>query len=214
MRTKNEPNLCRALLAVALLLCPASAWAQQTGSGQATSGKTYLSDVASHPENSGGQARLLHYLSTDMPIAVYVPTPDVKNGQGLRDAVVRALKAWQNAAPDVLQFVIVGEPGPDVTSVTWKHLESVAASYRYSYTVTAQNQYRFHTTELLLDPRDGPDEIYRLALLVVGQGVGLLGRSPDSGDALSLTPSGAISERDVATLRALYNVPSGTVLGR
>jgi len=212
MKTKNVRRALAPLLTVLLAAC---AWAQQGVSSQAgSSAETYLSDVASHADNTGGKARLLHYLSTDMPIAVYVPPPDAKNGQALRDAVVRAVKAWQNAAPDVVQFVIVGKPGSDATSVRWQHLDTVAASYRYAYTVTAQNQYRFHATELILDPRNGPDETYRLALLVLGQSLGMLGRSPYQGDALSVTPSGAISERDVATLRALYNVPSGTVLGQ
>lgn len=199
----------RAIPVLALMLFPVCAWAQQSQPPQ-----TYLADVASHPQNTDGQPRLLHYLSSDMPIAVYVPPPDVKDGQALRDAVVRAVKAWQNAAPDVLQFVIVGQPGAGTTTVTWQHLDSVAASYRYAYSITSGSQYRFHATELLLDPRDSPEQIYRLALMVIGQGVGLLGRSPYSGDALSHEPSGTISPRDVATLRALYNVPSGTVLGQ
>ncbi len=197
----------RAKLLLVLLVCLGVAAAQQPP-------QTYLADVGSSPASTGGQARLLHYLSSDLPIAVYVPPPDVRNPSASRDAVVRAVKAWQNAAPDVLQFVIVGEPGPNTTSVVWQQLQGKVASYRYAFSVTAENQYRYHATEIILDPRDDPDALYRFALLAVGQSVGLLGRSPFAGDALSATPSGTISPRDVATLRALYNVPSGTVLAQ
>jgi predicted Zn-dependent protease len=176
--------------------------------------RTYLSDVASNPASTGGAARLLHYLSQDMPITVYVPPAPGGNGQAMRDAVIRAVKAWQQAAPDILSFVVVGQDTPDAIAVRWQPLVDKVASYRYAFTVDAQNQYRFHATEVLLDPRFEPSEIYRYALLAFGQAVGMIGRSPFAGDALSATPSGSISQRDVATLRALYAVPSGTVLNR
>lgn len=197
----------RALALMTALLLLGPALAQQ-------SPQTYLSDVGSNPASTGGQSRLLHYLTEDMPIAVYVPPPPRADGQALRSAVVRAINAWQQAAPDVLQFVIVGKPAPDAITVRWQHLTDKVATYRYAYTVTSQNQYRFHTTEVILDPRFQPGQVYRYALLAFGQAVGLLGRSPYQGDALSAAPSGSISKRDVATLRALYAVPSGTVLTR
>ncbi len=175
---------------------------------------TYLSDIASDPSSTGGQARLLHYLSQDMPIAVYVTPAPEANGQAMRDAVLRAIKAWQQAAPDILNFVVVGQDTPDAITVTWQQLTDKVASYRYGFTINAQNQYRFHATEVILDPRFQPDQVYRYALLAFGQAVGMIGRSPYSGDALSASPSGRISQRDVATLRALYAVPSGTVLNR
>jgi predicted Zn-dependent protease len=54
--------------------------------------------------------------------------------------------------------------------------------------------------------------LYRYALVQVGHALGLLGRSSFEDDAMSQSPSGVISERDKATLRALYAVPSGTPL--
>lgn len=195
----------RAIALLSVLALAASAAAQQTP-------QTYLSDVASNPSSTGGKARLLHYLPQDMPIAVYVPPSPDGNGQAMRDAVIRAVKAWQQAAPDVLTFVVVGQPTPDAITVKWQQLSDKVATYRYAFSVDKQGQYRFHTTEVILDPRFQPSRIYRYSLLVFGQAVGMLGRSPYSGDALSATPSGTISKRDVATLRALYAVPSGTVL--
>ena len=195
----------RVLAPLIVLALVASAWAQQ-------SPQTYLSDIASNPASTGGKARLLHYLSQDMPIAVYVPPSPQGDGQAMRAAVIRAIKAWQQAAPDVLNFVVVGPSTPDAITVTWRPLTDKVASYRYAFSIDAQNQYRFHTTEVILDPRFQPDEIYRYALLAFGQAVGMIGRSPYAGDALSASPSGRISQRDVATLRALYAVPSGTVL--
>ncbi len=197
----------RALTLLTALLLVGPALAQR-------SPQTYLSDVGSNPSSTGGQSRLLHYLPEDMPIAVYVPPAPGTDGQALRNAVIRAVNAWQHAAPDVLQFVIVGKPSPDAITVRWQHLTDKVATYRYAYTVTSQNQYRFHTTEVILDPRFQAAQVHRYALLVFGQAVGLLGRSPYRGDALSADPSGSISKRDVATLRALYAVPSGTVLTR
>lgn len=195
----------RAIALVFALVLVAPVWAQQPP-------QTYLSDVASNPASTGGKARLLHYLSEDMPITVYVPPGPDANGQAMRAAALRAIRAWQQAAPDILHFVVVGKPGTGVLQVRWQQLGDKVATYRYAYTVTPLNQFRFHTTEVILDPRFEPAQIYRYALLAFGQAVGLLGRSPYSGDALSATPSGAISKRDVATLRALYAVPSGTVL--
>jgi predicted Zn-dependent protease len=197
----------RVLALLSMFVAVTAASAQQ-------SPQTYLSAIASDPASTGGQPRLLHYLSQDMPIAVYVPPAPQGDGQAMRDAVIRAVKAWQQAAPDVLTFVVVGQDTPDAITVTWRELTDKVASYRYAFTIDAQNQYRFHTTEVLLDPRYQPDQIYRYALLAFGQAVGMLGRSPYPGDALSATPSGSISQRDVATLRALYAVPSGTVLER
>lgn len=195
----------RAIALLFALVLAASAAAQQ-------SPQTYLSDIASNPSSTGGKARLLHYLPQDLPIAVYVPPSPTGNGQAMRDAVIRAVKAWEQAVPDIVHFVVVGQATPDAITVTWRQLSDKVASYRYAYSVDKQGQYRFHTTEVILDPRFQPSQIYRYALLVFGQAVGMLGRSPYSGDALSATPSGTISKRDVATLRALYAVPSGTVL--
>ena len=197
----------RALALLFMFVALTAASAQQ-------SPQTYLSAIASDPSSTGGQARLLHYLSQDMPIAVYVPPSPQGDGQAMRAAVIRAIKAWQQAAPDVLNFVVVGQSTPDAITVTWRKLTDKVASYRYAFSINAQNQYRFHTTEVILDPRFQPDEIYRYALLAFGQAVGMIGRSPYPGDALSASPSGHISQRDVATLRALYAVPSGTVLNR
>lgn len=195
----------RVLALLFAVVALSSALAQQ-------SPQTYLSDIASDPSSTGGRARLLHYLSQDMPIAVYVPPAPVGNGAAMRDAVIRAIKAWQQAAPDILNFVMVGPDTPDAITVQWRRLTGKVASYRYTFSISAQNQYRFRATEVILDPSFQTDQIYRYALLAFGQAVGMIGRSPYPGDALSASPSGRISRRDVATLRALYGVPSGTVL--
>jgi hypothetical protein len=161
----------RVIAWLSVLALVATAAAQQ-------SPQTYLSDIASNPSSTGGQARLLHYLPQDMPITVYVPPAPDGNGQAMRDAVIRAIKAWQQAAPDLVHFVVVGQATPDSIRVSWQPLSDKVATYRYAFSVDQQGQYRFHTTEVILDPRFQPDQLYRYALLVFGQAMGMLGRSP------------------------------------
>ncbi|HEX7021776.1 MAG TPA: hypothetical protein VF171_02890, partial [Trueperaceae bacterium] len=57
-----------------------------TPSALAQSNETYLSQNASKPEDTGGQARLMHYLPEDMPIQVFVPRPAVPDGAALQEA--------------------------------------------------------------------------------------------------------------------------------
>ena len=175
--------------------------------------QTYLDANGSKPEDTGGAARLLHYLPEDMPIEVFVPLPAVDNGEALRAQVVRALEAWQAAVPELVQFRILNAPAEGALTVTWREFEDQrVGSYLYAFSVGEDNVYRFRATDLLLDPRFGAEDTYRYALLEVGHTLGLLGRSPFEGDAMSTTPSGVISERDIATLRALYALPSGIVV--
>ncbi len=190
-----------------VLLLFATAWAQQGAD-------TYLADVGSNPDTTGGVSRLLHYLPGDLPITVYVPEPGGPDGTGRREAVLRAVRAWEQAAPDLVSFLVVGEPAAGALEVRWQDMGAKAGSYRYAYSITGDNQYRFRATEVLLDPRHDPATLERFALLEFGHALGLLGRSPHPGDALSSAPAGVVSPRDVATLRALYAVPSGTELSR
>ncbi len=175
--------------------------------------QTYLAENGSRPEDTHGQSRLLHYLPDDMPIAVFVPQPPPPAGKELRDQVIAAFRAWQQAAPDLIAFRFLGAPEEGALLVVWQPFEDDrVGSYQYAFTVDTDGVYRFRATEILLDPRHDPDNAFRYALLEVGHALGLLGRSPFAGDAMSAEPSGQVSERDVATLRALYAVPSGTPL--
>lgn len=172
---------------------------------------TYLSDQASNPETTDGAARLLHYLPEDIPIRVFVPEPET--GSQKAEVVRRAFEAWQEAVPDLIQFEFLDAPSDDTLVVTWQTLETgKIGSYQYTYSVLPDGQYRFRATDIFLDPSLEDDTLYRYALVQVGHALGLLGRSPFEGDALSQSPSGVITERDKATLRALYAVPSGTPL--
>lgn len=174
------------------------------------SSESYLRAMASDPETTRGEARLLHYLPEDMPIRVYVPTPEVENGERLRQETIRAFEAWQEAVPELIQFQFVDEPSEDALVVNWQALEpGKVGSYRYRFSVQPDNLYRFQASEILLDPAFVQADPYRYALLQVGHALGLLGRSPYQGDAMSNPPSGEISSRDIATLEALYALPSG-----
>jgi hypothetical protein len=187
------------LIAVLFLFIPALA--------QATD--TYLSDQASKPETTDGVARLLHYLPQDMPVKVTIP----ETTEGKRELVKRAFEAWQDAAPDLLQFEFPVTPPEDALAVSWGALEpGKIGSYQYTFSVGSDGQYRFRATDIFLDPALADETLYRNALVQVGHALGLLGRSSSQGDAMSQSPSGVITERDKATLRALYAVPSGTPL--
>lgn len=171
--------------------------------------ESYLSDQASNPETTDGVARLLHYLPEDMPIEVYIPeTPD-----GKHETVRRAFEAWQEAVPELISFEFLENGTENALLVTWQVLElGKIGSYQYTYSVDSDGQYRFRATDIFLDSSLDDDTLYRYALVQVGHALGLLGRSPFEGDAMSQSPSDVISERDKATLRALYAVPSGTPL--
>ena len=137
----------------------------------------------------------------------------VDKGAARRDEVVRALNAWQEAVPDLIRFRTAETPEESALKVVWQDLPAgKVGSYRYTFSVLESGIYRFRATEILLDPDTPPDDLYRYALLEIGHALGLLGRSPFEGDAMSAVPSGRVSERDVATLRALYALPSGIVL--
>ena len=115
--------------------------------------------------------------------------------------------------PDLIRFRTAETPEESALKVVWQDLPAdKVGSYRYTFSVLENGLYRFRATEILLDPDTPPDDLYRYALLEIGHALGLLGRSPFEGDAMSAVPSGRVSERDVATLRALYALPSGIVL--
>ena len=176
--------------------------------------ETYLSEQGTNPETTRGESRLLHYGLEDFPVEVHIPLPSSQPGAEERRAEVRrAFSAWQEAVPDIVNFEFVEEPDENTLVVDWQPLNSnLAGSYRYRFAVLADGQYDYQATKVILDPATEPSTLYRYALLQVGHALGLFGRSPFEGDALSAVPSGEISERDVATLRALYALPSGTVL--
>jgi hypothetical protein len=172
---------------------------------------SYLSDQASKPETTDGVARLLHYLPEDMPISVSIP--ESMGNLGKHEVVKRAFEAWQEAVPELIAFEFPATPPVDAIVVSWQTLETgKIGSYQYTYSVLPDGQYRFRATDVFLDPSLDDDTLYRYALVQVGHALGLLGRSPFEGDAMSQSPSGVITERDKATLRALYAVPSGTPL--
>ncbi|UCH24484.1 MAG: hypothetical protein JSV66_11050 [Trueperaceae bacterium] len=175
---------------------------------------SYVEQNGSKQEDTRGASRFLHYLPEDIPIDVFVSSPDVEGGDVLKQQVVAAFEAWQSAAGDLVRFRLVDSPDEETLRVTWIPFDDGrVGSYQYVYAVQRDGVYRFRTSEIFLDPRHGSEDAFRYALLEVGHALGLLGRSPFEGDAMSADPSGVVSERDVATLRALYDLPSGSVVG-
>ena len=196
-------SMCATLVAALLASLATFAVAQDT----------YVQYVASDPDSTNGEARLLHYVPDDVPVSVYIEPVDRADENEVRDRIMAAFSAWQDAAPDLVGFRFVDVPTERTLRVGWQEFDDGrVGSYAYRYQVLPSGVYRFWTVEILLDPRHATDAMYRYALLEVGHALGLLGRSPFAGDAMSAVPSGQVTARDVATLRALYAVPSGTVL--
>lgn len=172
---------------------------------------SYLSANGSKAADTGGKSRLLHYSPEAMPIPVYVPTPGTD--EGAAQTIKKAFEAWQQAAPDTVSFTFVDGPGEGVLEVHWQALPTgQVGTYHYVYHVDASGRYIYHATDITLDPSLDEGTLYRYALLEVGHALGLFGRSPYAGDAMSASPSGTVSARDAQTLKELYAVPSGTVL--
>ncbi len=158
---------------------------------------------------TGGAGGVTGGLDADLDVDL----SEVDLNAARRDEVVRALNAWQEAVPDLVRFRTAETPEESSLKVVWRDLPpGQVGSYRYTFSVLENGLYRFRATEIILDPDTPPDDLYRYALLEIGHALGLLGRSPFEGDAMSAVPSGRVSERDVATLRALYALPSGIVL--
>lgn len=208
----QRPNASLVLLLAVLLAAALGAARAQQPTAEP---ETYLAEVGSSPAATGGVVRLLHVLPGDMPLTVYVPTPDGQGGDAKRAAVVKAFQQWADAAPDLVSFLVVGQPKQGALEVQWQDLQgNKVGSYRYRFTVQQDGQYRFLPTQVILDPSFTADELHTYAVLQIGHALGLLGRSPYYGDAMSAAPTGTVSPRDVATLRALYDLPSGIVLRR
>ena len=203
MVVEGVRSIIKIILATLLLLGHA-AWAQT---------ETYLSENGTNPETTRGESRLLRYEREDFPVEVYIPPAAWLDAERqVRTTVRRAFEAWADAAPELVSFTFLEEPSEGALTVDWEPLEGLAGSYRYSFSVEADGRYDYRATSIILDPATEPDALYRFAVLQVGHALGLFGRSPFEGDALSAIPSGEVTERDVATLRALYALPSGTVL--
>ena len=175
--------------------------------------ETYLSANGTNPETTRGESRLLHYAPENFPVEVYIPPAAWLDAERqARTTVRRAFEAWADAAPELVSFTFLEEPKGGALVVDWQPLEGLAGSYRYSFNVEADGRYDYRATSIILDPATEQGALYRFAVLQVGHALGLFGRSPFEGDALSAVPSGEVTARDVATLRALYALPSGTVL--
>lgn len=205
---------CRAMLKLALSLLFAALWGTGYGLSPVEPApgppSSYLYANASRPEDTGGVARFLHYLPEDIPIAVFLPEPEEAASDAATETVRAAFLAWQEAAEGVIAFDFVGAPNEDHLELRWQTLGSGSAgSYAYRWEIK-DGLYRFKATSITLDPLWDETTLYRFALLQVGHALGLLGRSPYPGDAMSAEPSGVISERDLATLYFLYSLPSGT----
>ena len=115
--------------------------------------ETYLSENGTNPETTRGESRLLHYQPESFPVEVYIPSPSQPGAEERSAEVRRAFSAWEEAAPDIVDFEFVEEPGEGTLVVDWQPLNSnLAGSYRYRFGVLASGQYSYQATRDHLEP--------------------------------------------------------------
>lgn len=182
----------------------------------------YLRDVTF--ELPGHQRVLLRWPLDKMPLRVYLPSPPdgfFPDTEAILDSVRGGITDWTDvAAPGVPSFAFVDDPGRADIRIRWA--ETPIGDYYVAYCAYELNLYtrRFGVEHILVTGRwqDGRladlHDVHRVMLHEVGHALGLGGHSDDPGDIMygrsASEPVHALSARDRATLRALYERPNGS----
>ena len=219
---RSPPGRPAALLAAGALLL-----AGCVGSGRAAADADYLRYVAW--EVPGHEWVLLRWPVRRMPLRVHLPPPPpglFARPEAIHDSVRDGVLDWTDvAAPGIPRFEFVDDAGEADIPIVWAaetKLEGRAVAFcGYDIQPLAR---RFGVSHILVTARWGDGrvadlyDVYRIMLHEMGHALGLTGHSPDSTDVMYADePSVRIegpSDRDRATLRALYARPMGSrVLG-
>jgi predicted Zn-dependent protease len=167
-----------------------------------------------------GDAVLLRWSDRQMPLKIFLPEPP----EGLFsapevyfDAVRAGVLSWTDVAgPGLPRFEFVEAIGDADIPIQWAREPQGNWYVAYTMMNVVPSQRRFDVAQLLVTARwaggriAAPEEVCRVVLHEMGHALGFAGHSPDPGDVMY--PSATVtelSERDRATLAALYARPVG-----
>jgi predicted Zn-dependent protease len=208
------------LLASVVLLAATFATA-----ARAEPGADYLRQVTF--EMPGHQRVLLRWPHDKMPLRVHLPPPPeglFPDPEAILDSVRGGITDWTDvAAPGVPRFAFVDEPGQADLRIRWAATPMGDGYVAYcSYQIDVMTR-RFRVEHILVTGRwqDGRladlHDVYAVMLHEMGHALGLGGHSDHPGDVMypsaAAETRGGLSERDRATLRALYDRPIGARAG-
>ncbi len=166
---------------------------------------------------------LLHWSRQQMPLRVHLPDPPqgfYTDPEAVRDVVRESVTDWTDAAgPGLPSFAFVATPGEADIQIDWA-LESPDPSWYIAFCVFSQTVFskRFAVDRILVIARwrggePSLDAIYATLLHEMGHALGLGGHSPNPADVMygraNADARPELTERDRATLRALYAKPNG-----
>jgi predicted Zn-dependent protease len=211
--------------AVALLVVVAPAAlslacaSQPSGSGQAASylrWATFKVPVNEHV--------LLRWPKEKMPLRVHLPDPPTglfEDPRAIFDSVRDGVLGWTDAAgPGIPSFVFVDDAGDADIPIVWAKEPDGDWYIAYCAWDIQPFSRRFGVSQILVTGRwddayvADRHEVFATVLHEMGHALGIGGHSPDQGDIMysqiSGTATGGLSQRDRATLAALYARPIGT----
>jgi predicted Zn-dependent protease len=166
---------------------------------------------------------LLHWSPREMPLRVHLPSPPAgfySDPRAVHDVVRDGVTDWSDVAgPGLPSFRFVASPGEADIQIAWA-FEAPDPNWYVAHCIYAQTlmSKRFAVDRILVTARWRGDEpsletLYATMLHEMGHALGLGGHSPVAADVMyrsvnASRPAG-LSERDRATLRALYARPNG-----
>jgi predicted Zn-dependent protease len=186
--------------------------------------ETYLRWVAF--EMPGNEQVVLRWQKRQMPLRVYLPPPPdglFEDPEGIHASVRDAVLEWADVVePGLPSFTFVSDAGSADIPIVWA-AEPDGDWYiaHCTYDIGWRTR-RFGVSRILVTGRWGRGvadlhDVYATIVHAMGHALGLGGHSPEESDimypSISETAVDGLSERDPATLAALYARPNGSRVG-
>ena len=167
---------------------------------------------------------LLRWPDQKMPLRVHLPAPPTGlfgDPQAIFDSVRDGVLDWTDAAgPGIPSFVFVDSAGDADIPIVWAEKPDGDWYIAFCAWDIRPLARRFGVSHILVTGRWGDaheadlHDVYATVLHEMGHALGIGGHSPDRGDIMyrsaSQTATSGLSERDRATLAALYTRPIGS----